>query len=161
MGIEKRTTTIDGHTYTLTLFGAKEGQRVLLRLAKILGPAAAEIVTRGDEGAAAAIQMALGTAADADLEFLTDSFCARCDLVYTMTTGAGPRPTPTPLKTQYDEHFAQRYMALGEWLFWCIQENFADFFGDKGIGGFVKKRQAELASQSTSPPTQTGSSGGS
>lgn len=160
MGIEKHKHNISGHTYLLTTFGAKQGQRVLLRLAKILGPAAAEIVTKGDEGAPAAIQMALSAAAEEDFDYITDAFAESCSLVLTLTTAAGSRDAdPVPLKGMYDTHFAGRYYDLGSWLFWCIERNFADFFGDKGIGALVKRRQVEQASPSASPQAPIGSSG--
>lgn len=158
MSVETRTQEIQGHTYELTLFGAKVGQRVWLRLAKCLGPGAAELLTRGSEGVGPAVAAFLAGVGEDDLDFLTASFAGNCKLVLTMTTKVGPKPNAIPLAGQYDQHFAQRYPALFAWLAWAIKENYASFFDAAGLLGALSE-VIPKASALLSRTDLTGSSG--
>lgn len=158
MSVEIRTTEIQGHKYELTLFGAKQGQRVLVRLGKCLGPAAAAILEKGSKGGIPeAIRLFVQSLAPEDLDFLTDQFAGSCKLILMMTTAAGPQPNPQPLANLYDHHFARRYPAMFTWLAWCISENYSSFFGDQGIGA-LSALVPDL-SKFRSPKDSTGSSG--
>jgi hypothetical protein len=135
MGIETRTTEIQGHKYELTLFGAKQGQRVLVRLGKCLGPAAAALLEKGSAGGVAdAIRQFVHSLGEDDLDYLTEQFAGSCNVVLVMTTKAGPKENPQPLSKLYDHHFARRYPAMLAWLGWCISENYASFFDGQGLG---------------------------
>lgn len=160
MSVETRTTDIQGHKYELTLFGAKQGQRVFLRLAKCLGPAAAAVLERGSAGGIPeAIRQFVTSLGEDDLDWLTDQFAGSCQLVLMMTTAAGQKPNPQPLTAMYDHHFARRYPALIAWLIWCITENYASFLDGQGLGA-LSALVPDL-SKFGSRQGLTGSSGGS
>ena len=152
MGIEKRKVTIGDHTYELTLFGAKQGQRILRILFRILGAATAEVLTKGSDGIGPAIAMASAALSDQDMDLLTESFAEKTQVIYALATQAGAQPAPIPLTTNYDEHFALRYDEWALWLGWCVRENFTSFFDGKAAKGIVAKLQGLGPSGSKSPP---------
>jgi hypothetical protein len=133
MGIETRRKTIGENTFELTLLGTREGQRVLLRLGKLLGPAFIVIKLKGADGLGEAIQTALGSADGADLDFLIDTFAAKTDRILITDAKAGPGSIKVSMSDQYDSTFGRRYPEALAWMAWAIQENFASFFDAKGL----------------------------
>jgi hypothetical protein len=158
MSVEVRSKEIEGFTYELTLFGAKQGQRVWLRLAKCLGPAAVEILSQGSAGVGPAVAAFLGGIGEDDLDFLTGQFAGSCKLVLIMTTAAGPKPNPQPLSNLYDQHFARRYPALIAWFTWAVSENYASFFDASALLGALSAVIPKLSGY-LSRAALTGSSG--
>ncbi len=156
MGIDTKRTVIGGVTYDLTTFGTKQSQAVLLRLARILGPAAAEVLSKGLDGVSQALSLAMNAATDQDLDFITDALAKRTKVVMIATTDAGPREVPTDLSAMYDSHFAGRLDEWVVWLGWGIRENFASFFNGKTFGEIVARLQKADTSRSKSPPISTG-----
>jgi hypothetical protein len=132
MGIETVEKKIGDHTYRLTMLGTRQGQRVLLRLVKALGPAAAVLAVAGAEGLGNAISAALQSITETDLDYLIDTFAASTDLVLPTTTAAGAGSVKVALTGCYDSHFAQRYPESLAWLVWAVQVNFSSFFDGKG-----------------------------
>ena len=70
MGLKQETQEIDGHTWTVTQFPARAGNKYKVRLAKMVGPGVAEllpalgtmkeIVAKGSKGAKGSEDLALG-----------------------------------------------------------------------------------------------------
>jgi hypothetical protein len=86
MGVEKRKTEFGNHVYEMTTLGTKIGQKVLLRLFRILGPAAAEVLSKGEEGIGSALSLASNSTTDADLDFVTETMAAQCTVRIPLTT---------------------------------------------------------------------------
>lgn len=157
MTVETRETEIGGHKYELTLYGTREGQRVLFRLFKILGPAAAQLLSQGRQGIAPAITSVVQSASQADLDYLIDEFASKTKVVLTAQTDAGDKPVKVDLKGRYDQEFGRRYGDALAWLIWAITENYSDFLGDWVKDLFARK--SLVRSGSKSPQGSTGSSG--
>lgn len=152
MGIEKRRETIGDFKYELTTLGAKSGQKVLLRLFRILGPAAASILSNGAQGIGNALTLASGATTDADLEFITNILAENCQLVLTATGNNGATgEVPTDLAKMYDSHFAGRWSDWAMWIGWGVRTNFESFFAGKALESLVAQFKAETASGSESP----------
>jgi hypothetical protein len=112
---------VDGATYSLTQFGAKQGQRWLVRLAKVFAPAFAHAASVTDTAALAAVLDA--AASDLSPE-LFDELCA--DFARACVVNFDGKEVP--LHSVYDDHFAGRYDALLKWLRECFKVNFSGFF---------------------------------
>ena len=128
-------------TYTVTQLGAKQGRLVLARIARIVG-AAAESATP-----MAAFTQALS---DDDFVFLCDTFAAMT--TYHTSTEPSKEPALAPV---FDLHFAGKYAEMLQWLWFCVEVNFASFFDESNL----RALQAMVVSQSTSPKAPTGPSG--
>jgi hypothetical protein len=144
---------IGEHTYELQVFGSKEGQRVLLLLARFLGPALGTIAEKGMGSIGNALETFARTANPDDLEALTDAFTAKTVLLREATTTKGKQTVRINLSDIYDQHFARKYVDLFQWLAWCVTENYSDFLGSKAVAGLIKKPESEKEPPSES---QTG-----
>lgn len=132
MAIDTRKTTIAGHEYELTVFAQKQGQGVLIRLFKVFGPAAGELMSKGSQGVGAAFR-AFADIDERDLMYLIDVFAEKTKLYMPTISAAGEGGVWVPLKTQYDAHFGQRYGDSLTWLIWAIKENFSSFLSGQGL----------------------------
>lgn len=152
MGIEKRTTTIGEHKYTLETFGAKQGMQVLMALLRFVGPSFAEAISVGDVevNLRRALEAFATSAKDEDLTFLTDAFAGRCTVEVVATTAKGQVSTQVPLAKIFDSHFAggSGLRNLVQWLGWCAKENFADFLAGLPADLPGRKSNQEDPSQS-------------
>jgi hypothetical protein len=152
MGVEKRKTEFGNHVYEMTTLGTKIGQKVLLRLFRILGPAAAEVLSKGEEGIGSALSLASNSTTDADLDFVTETMAAQCTVRIPLTTQAGPGHTdPVDLSKVYDGHFAGRWDEWALWIGWCVRENFGSFFEGKALEMLAARVAAEKGSGFGSP----------
>jgi hypothetical protein len=143
MGISTERNLIGDQTYEITTFGAKLGQKVLLRLFKVLGPMAAEIISKGAEGIGSGLALAATAATDQDLEFITDALAANTTVMLIATGQNGSGEVPVSLAKIYDGHFAGRLDAWALWLGWGIKVNFASFFEGKAIGKIAEQFKAK------------------
>jgi len=124
VGIERRSTTIDGVIYEVTQPGATAAARVLMRVMEIT---AKPVALLGSAALSADPSAVLGEAAEAfvkamkpgDLEAvikpLLESLTA--DGVYVGTK-------------LFDDHFAGRIGRLVRVIKWALQENYSDFFDE-------------------------------
>ncbi len=142
---ETKSRVIDGVTYEVTQLGAKVGRLVLNRLAKVIGAAADSDTPVADFTRALT---------DEDLTYLCDTFAAMTTCEIPEAPGAKPG-----LAGVFDMHFAARYDAMLQWLWFCVEVNFASFLERVGLS--TEKFQAGLAkaNPSNSPKGPTGLSG--
>lgn len=115
--IESKTKVIDGLKYTVTQLGAKKGMRALTRLARLLGPAFAS----GDQTEAMAGLFSRLT--EDDVEYFCDTFAP---LTTVEQDGKAPQ-----LSSIFEIHFTGNYSSMLQWLLFCIEVNFGDFFGGR------------------------------
>lgn len=135
---DKRRHKIGQHEYELTLFGARQGQRVLMRLLKCLAPGGVQAVTGNPYGAIASL---FDRISDADLDFFVDAFGERTKILVPTESKAGQGTIEIPLLAQYDVHFARRYGDAIAWLVWAALENYSDFLGDVQSGALGSQFQ--------------------
>ncbi len=151
MGISIHREKIGECSYEMTTLGAKSGQKVLLRLFRILGPAAAEVLGKGSEGIGSALALASGAASDVDLEFVTNILAENCKVILTATGKNGATAEiPTDLSNMYDSHFAGRWADWAMWIGWGVRTNFESFFSGKVLENLAAQVRAGTASGSES-----------
>lgn len=160
--LEAKEKQIGEHRYEVTQLAFGDGRRMLLRLAKVLGPSLREI-ERAASAAGGSLDAADALPAIASLvDRLTDEDLDHAEEVFGKTTrvkvhGAGEWK---PLSAVKELVWGGRYQDFLAWLGFAVEVNFAGFFA----GAFASVRAAspaaaEAKSPSTSPPTSTGSSG--
>lgn len=150
MAIEKQTKQIGECSYEVTPFGAKIGNRVLLKVIKSIAPiyfvaaAAGGLKAIGTEGVASALA---GVDED-EFEWIVEKFASSTDVIF----ADGRRPT---LHSVYDMHFAGRYLEELDWLEFVIEVNFGPFFQElkRKAAAKAKLANAKAPSSSTSPTT--------
>lgn len=149
---------IDGFTYEVTQLGATDGQRLLVKLSKILLPAVGALV-KGSDAKIADMDLAsvdIDSAAKALAASLSpDEFDAIAASMSASTEiwGPGFGDAGAPMPRHFDEHFAGRYVAMLKWLAFALKVNFADFFDGKGsVAGLVAGLRSQGA-PSASPST--------
>lgn len=102
--------------------GGIEGQDVLMRLTKSLGPVVAgAIAARTGSAGIRELNHALRELPAEDLAYFTSTFAKYTEVVL------GPNKAPT-LSDIFDDHFAGKYLELLNWLKFCVELNFEDFF---------------------------------
>lgn len=126
--------------YTLTQFGALEGQRVLLRLSKFIGPAIgrAAVGAQGNLELGPFLEELFTGLDDAMVEDLAARFAKYC-----MFKPTGEKVLK-PLDAHYDDFFAGQYVELMFWFRQCLEANFADFLEEM-------RRHAPTAQSTVAP----------
>lgn len=123
--LKPETKTIGDHSYTTTQLDAVRGRRVFMRLARIVGPAFAEMGGSQDEtGLARAFGVAIKNLSEDDLDYFCDVFADAT----TVTGGKYGAKAPL-LKDVFSLHFAANYGDMTAWLVFCMKVNFGSFFG--------------------------------
>lgn len=156
-------TTIDGDSYRTTALGAKKGRAVFLRFLKIIGAGAEGAASKISKGswssAIAGLAGMIERASEDDLEFL----CAAFSPVTTVRVSGSS--TEVRLSDVFEVHFAAKMRSMFAWLIWCLESNYADFFGEarKELETLFREmlEQASTEFQSTSRQASTGGSGDS
>jgi hypothetical protein len=126
---ETKIKEIDGISYTVTQLGAITGRKVMARMPK------------------------MRDMDDATMDFLCDAFAASTTVPMAIQASKASS-VQVSLKDVFDDHFAGKYKALMEWLYFCVEVNF---------GGDVFTSPAPdpgTAKVSESPPASIGVSGG-
>lgn len=158
MALEKQSRQIGEFSYEVTQFGAKLGNRVLLKVVKSVAPLFMAAAAAGNlkdidvNGIASAIA---GVSED-DFEWLVEQFAGATDVQI-------GEQTPS-LKKVLDVHFAGKYLEELEWLAFAIEVNYGPFFQDmkrKAAARLGKDGLPRVPSPSTSPLTSTGPSNAS
>ncbi len=167
--IEQRTKTIAGKQFRVTQLPSLQALRVITRVYQTFGPVIAKLIAGVDtkalleEGKPLAVQdLKLSVVTDmmtelaerisvADLEWLVETFQPHTEVI-------GSSGDFMSLNKDVAEHFfAGRMMMLFQWLFFCMEVNYTDFFS--GLGALKKGASAQKPpSTSESPSTSTGSS---
>jgi len=162
--IEAKQFEVDGVQYRLTMFGAKAGQKLLVRVVKVIAPALGQGANDVSLGRSGGVELGSVRVAEAVESFcngvdpamfaeICESFAAKCE--FSTDDGA----TFRPLGALYDDHFAGRYLALLRWVGESFRVNYADFFGELGprLQAFMQTTRAASPSLSTSTGASTGS----
>lgn len=140
---------IDGTEYQVTPLGAVIGRKVLLRLTKVFSPA---LLSKD-------LSSLLEQLDDETLDYLCDTFAESTNVVMQ----AEKTKVLAPLAgDMFDKHFARKYMQMFEWLAFCVEVNYADFFARvavalkaataklKGLSSTAKSESEESDSESPS-----------
>lgn len=139
--LRKQSRQIDGVTFDVGLLPVSAGRAVLVRLTHLFGGGLAAAVRSSGEGKAEV--GALGGAVSGLLERLnTEDLDWLCDQLATVTTvtHADGRRQPLTHDGVMDEVFAGRYMLLAQWLQFCVEVNYSDFFvaAKRAIGALLQ-----------------------
>lgn len=142
MGLEKQTKQIGEFSYEVTTLGAKLADRMLLKLAKSVGP-----VFLAAAGSSALGADAFSALSEDDYDWVVEKLARSTDVQI-----GDKAPSLWPV---YDLHFAGKPIEKLEWLKFAVEVNFGPFFhalmarvaAKKGEGG------AKTASPSTSQVT--------
>ncbi len=145
MSMEKQSITIGEFTYEVLPLGAKVANRVLLKIAKTLGPL---FMLMGGGGGLAGAADALKAMSEDDFDWIVDQFAKRTDVL--LPDGRAPSLGNPAI---FDQHFACRYSEEFAWLEFSIEVNFAPFFRDLKRKAESAKSTPKDASSSTSPST--------
>ena len=156
--------TIDGLSYETTILDADQGRKILVRVMKIMAGGAAAAGEKMNKGSWAAgmsgIAGLLERLSDEDLGVFIKTFGARS----TVLLDSGNR---VRIADVYLLHFAGKMLAMMDWLTFCIEVNYSDFFDG------VRAKLAEIwgslpdgtpkpkTDPSGSQPTSIGGSGDS
>ena len=141
MAFKTESKIIGGLEYKVSQLGAIKGRTAFLRLVKALGPVVGGLVDpKGAPRQSLDLADMFGKLAltDADLTYFCDIFSEK---TFVVKGSQMPR-----LDNVFDDHFAGRYLDMVQWLAFCVQVNFADFFG----GALI----AAVDPASPSAPTQ-------
>ena len=152
MGIESRKKTIGAHTYTVEQFGAKEGGRVLVRIAKMLGGAVGEAASMADAASLGGKLDVIGKVfsnftdhvSEDDYDYLCDKFSPK-----TRVTGGDYGEKEPKLSDYFDSHFAGAYWDMAQWLAFAFEVNYGSFLA-------VMTEQAKKAKTADQPPPDSG-----
>lgn len=163
MAIETREKKIGPHTYRVTQLGAKQGRSMLVRLVKICGPGLGSFVGgigRGASSVDSALALGAGDAIhDLTTRLREDEIGALMDEFALQTVVVQSAEIELRLSDVFDDHFAGRYDAMLAWTRFCLEVNFASFFGASSAPSGSLAKLWKMLSALPSPLTSTGTSG--
>lgn len=139
--IQKRDKEIDGHTYTVSQFPARQGLEIKVSLLKLIGPGIAALVDGKQGVSSEAMHRAV-----ADLTSKLDA--STVSLIFRLlqfTRRDGKEIT----EASFDTDFAGEYESLYKVVFFVIDVN--GFFGKGGIGNLLSKAKEKMQKQPVSP----------
>lgn len=111
--------------YKVTQFGALEGQRVLLRLSKMIGPA----IGRAANGPNANVEV--GVVLEEAFSSLDDAMVEElAERLARATTFTEDGKAWKPLDKHYDDFFAGNYVELMRWFRGALEVNYKDFLAE-------------------------------
>lgn len=161
---------IDGYTYEVTQLGNKKGRRLMVRLFKLVGPAAAEFLAAlggkdgkdmksiGDlstESLANAVADFADRITEDELDHIVETLAAK-----TRVNQAGGGAMADLSSDVQDQLWAGSNTTMFKWLAFALEHNYRDFFGGLGSLGALFSR-AEAGSPSPSQTSLTGTPTGS
>lgn len=128
-----KTKKIGNHTYEVTQLGAVEGRRVLAKLGQLMGGVVGSLAAGGKADPVKAFQSFTEALSPESMDYFCDTFTK-----FTQVHRADGKVLF--LKDVFDDHFADNYAEMVEWLVFCLEVNFASFFGGLGgLGGLLRK----------------------
>jgi hypothetical protein len=161
VAIEYREKRIGPHLYRVTMLGAKAGRAMLVRLVKLGGPGVGSFaigVGRNATSVDSALALGVGEALHDMASRLNESEVgAMMDEFALQTVVVQSADIELRLSDIFDDHFAGRYDLMLQWARFCMEVNFASFFGGSGSGGPLAKLWKALSALQ-SPPASTGTS---
>jgi len=129
---EKVTKEINGTTFILTPFGAREGMCVLARLVRLVDLGEIDKSDLGKEGFTSGLMLDIlrsiqrSITSDIVSEVL-DTFEKQCNWV---NDQGSELPLHKVGKVHHaDRIFACNYNSLMQWFLWCLDVNYSSFFG--------------------------------
>lgn len=128
MARTNKTRKIGNNDYEVTQLGAIEGRKVFARLAQLMGGMVGTLAAGGKPNPVEAFK----SFAEAMTPEVMDYFCDTFTKVTVVHRPDGKAPF---LKDCFDDHFADNYGEMVEWLTFCLEVNFASFLG--GAGGLA------------------------
>jgi len=133
MARTNKTKLIGSHTYEVTQLGAIEGRKVFARLAQVMGGMVGALAVGGKPNPVDAFK----SFAEAMTPEIMDYFC---DTFTKVTQVHKDGNKVLYLKDIFDDHFADNYGEMVEWLTFCLEVNFASFLGGAGgLGALLRK----------------------
>lgn len=150
MGIEERVQqrTIDGFTYEVTPVTAAAGYKALLRFMKLASPVLSAAMDGGktmEQAAAAALSKLATTVEEGDLLYFAKLFGPQTKFCEEGKESSDCWATLT--SDAQELHFAARYMAMFDWLKFCMEVNFGGFFGESIRRATAAADQAKKATK--------------
>ncbi len=145
-----KTKRIGTNGYEVTQLGAVEGRRVFARLTQLMGGMVGTIAGGGKADLAKGFESFAAAISPDVMDYFCDTFTK-------VTQVHRPDGKTLFLKDIFDDHFADNYSEMVEWLVFCLEVNFASFLG--GAGGLGALLRAKDTSGSLSPQGLTGLSG--
>lgn len=122
-----------GYVYTVTQFGAREGGRMLVRLAKLLGKPIGEAMAGGIDFKTAGnvVAQLAETLTEDEFDHLCTSFAGRSSVsggsVEDQRFNYGAKQVPLRDSAIFDLHFAGDYVELFQWLAFALEVNYGGF----------------------------------
>lgn len=142
MARTNKTKQIGGHGYEVTQLGAIEGRRVFARLAQVMGGMVGALAAGGKPNPVDAFRSFAESMTPEVMDFFCDTFSK-------VTQVHRPDGKVLFLKDVFDDHFADNYGELVEWLAFCLEVNFASFLGGTGgLGALLRKGMDTSGSKS-------------
>jgi len=130
--LKSDTREIGGKRYCVTQLAAEPGQRLFFQLAKLIGPSVAALLRewQGKEvtpdTVAAALSEFVQTLTYAQFRDFVDTFMGSTDVL-------GEDDKRVKLLSMKALAFAGDYGSLMKWVAFCLEVNYASFFGDMGL----------------------------
>lgn len=162
--LESRERRIGSTTYRVTQLPAKLGRSMLVRFVRLVGPGAGSFV--GGLGRAGAFDAGIAQGIAEGLHDLCrrlndDDVNAICDELAKYTVVVQSRDIELRLSDIFDDHFAGKYDQMLAWLRFCLEVNFASFFGASNGAGAPFAKLVQILSAWQPPTASTGTSTGS
>ena len=133
MGLETKSKTIGRFEYRVTQLKLKKARSMFTRLIGMLGPALGELAAGGKPNLATAVQALSERMTDDNLTLVTETFGE------STVIDAGDGKLPTLVPAFMETHFAGHFGEMFQWLAFCIEVNYADFFDVlSGLGAAVQ-----------------------
>lgn len=131
LGVQERQIGERGHVYIVAQLGALVGLRASVRLSKILGKSVGS--TLAGSSASKISELGFREAGQMMLEvtdLVTEDELEHFVRLFMPTTRVRLSDGKTPMLGDiFDTHFAGHYGELLGWLSFCLEVNYADFFG--------------------------------
>lgn len=122
MALETKSKQIGRYTYRVTQLPTSKGRRMLCLLTKAIGPVLGKLADGGGKSIGIAFEELSERINEADLKELCEVFGESSEVE--LPDGRRPRLMP-----EFQEmHFAGQFGELFEWLRFCVEVNYSDFF---------------------------------
>lgn len=143
---------IGNHGYEVTQLGGKEGRRVFAKVTQLIGASVAAIAGAGGKpDPVKAFETFASQVTPDNMDYFCDTFAKLTQVHY-------PGGKVLLLSDIFDDHFADNYGEMIEWLTFCLEVNFASFLGGAGGLGALLQEKGMGMFGSTSPKESTGQS---
>lgn len=142
MAIEVKDKEIDGHKYTVTSFGGREGVKIKAKLIKYFGPSLLSLTTIGLQGKKKFSETEIDPELLSKLfQNLTDQLDEDEYLNFLLRLLKSTRYDNQEINEElFDTIFAGNYLTLYKVIFFVMEVNYKkSFFGEGGIGNLTER----------------------